>query len=149
LSLPHFLIIGFLMLALSIAGCRGIFGSGASDTNISNEQTSDEQTTQTIQIELLPPDQQEGGSLAVRVQDAAGEPIMDASVRLEGDMNHAGMIPVISEPVEHASEGIYRVPFEFTMLGDWIITAYVTTADGREHTEVIEIGVRRDGLVMP
>lgn len=102
----------------------------------------------TLSMALLPPEEQHGGSLAVRVVDGDGAPVTDASVRLEGDMNHAGMIPVISEPVEHEADGIYRVPFEFTMLGDWIISVFVTTADGVEHETQIELGVREEGLVL-
>jgi hypothetical protein len=101
-----------------------------------------------LNMSLLPPEEQHGGSLAVRVVDRDGAPVTDASVRLEGDMNHAGMIPVISEPVEHEADGVYRVPFEFTMLGDWIISVFVTTADGVEHETQIELGVREEGLVL-
>jgi hypothetical protein len=61
-----------------------------------------------------------------------GEPVTDASVRLEGTMSHAGMRPVFSD-TEEIGEGRYRAPaFEFTMGGDWILFLHVTLPDGRE-----------------
>jgi hypothetical protein len=109
---------------------------------------ADSASSGALTVELLPTEQQHGGSLAVRVVDAAGQPITDATVRLEGDMNHAGMIPVITEPVGHEADGVYRVPFEFTMLGDWILSVFITTADGQEHELRMELGVREDGVIV-
>ncbi len=77
-------------------------------------------------IEMLPP-QSGVDSLSVRLTDDAGQPITDAEVSLEGNMNHAGMVPVLAGPVADAddgsADGVYQVPFQFTMFGDWIVTA--------------------------
>lgn len=68
--------------------------------------------------------------LSVTVLDA-GEPLSGAAVRIVGDMTHAGMQPVLRDALE-TSAGEYRADdFTFTMAGDWIITATVTTSDGR------------------
>lgn len=135
-----YLYIGALLLvAWLLVAC----GGASSSPNATSSETAD-----TLAVEMLPAAQQQGGSLAVRVVDANGHPITDATVRLEGDMNHAGMIPVISDPVGHEADGIYRVPFEFTMLGDWIIMVFVTTADGQEHELRIDLGVREDGVIV-
>lgn len=76
-------------------------------------------------IEMLPPEPG-ASSLSVRVTGSAGEPVTDAAVSLEGNMNHSGMVPVLAGPVADAddgsADGIYTVPFEFTMLGDWIVS---------------------------
>lgn len=62
------------------------------------------------------------------LDDADG--VTGARVRLSGDMTHAGMVPVVSTAQEQ-EPGLYRAEaFEFTMAGDWVITAEITLADG-------------------
>lgn len=59
-----------------------------------------------------------------------GQPVLGARVEVRGDMTHAGMRPVIAQATE-VGGGTYRADaFEFTMAGDWVLTAEVTTADG-------------------
>ena len=101
-----------------------------------------------LAIDLLPPET--GAShLQVRVTGTDGAPVTDAQVSLEGNMNHAGMVPVISDPVtddaDGAADGFYQVPFEFTMFGDWIITVSVTTADGAAVSENVDVSVDESG----
>ncbi len=101
-----------------------------------------------LAIDLLPPEP--GASyLQVRVTDAAGAPVTDAQVSLEGNMNHAGMVPVISAAVsddaDGIADGVYQVPFEFTMLGDWIITVSVTAADGATASTDVDVSVDESG----
>lgn len=68
--------------------------------------------------------------LVVAVSDS-GEPLSGAKVSIVGDMTHAGMQPVLRDAIE-SSPGEYRADdFTFTMAGDWIISATVTTPDGR------------------
>ena len=101
-----------------------------------------------LAIDLLPPET--GAShLQVRVTGTDGAPVTDAQVSLEGNMNHAGMVPVISDAVsddaDGAADGVYQVPFEFTMFGDWIITVSVTTADGAAVSENVDVSVDESG----
>ena len=70
--------------------------------------------------------------LLIEVSDAAGGPVAGAEVRVEGNMNHAGMAPVFASAVEE-EPGMYVVPgFRFTMAGGWILTVRVTLPDGRQ-----------------
>lgn len=104
-----------------------------------------------MQIALQPaPEGAEGQYLTVALADATGARVTDAQVALEGNMNHAGMVPVQSEPVadeaDGAADGSYRVPFAFTMLGDWIITVKVSRPDAGPITHNINVTVTGDGV---
>ena len=84
-------------------------------------------------------------TLLVTVTTDDGTAVNDATVAVTGDMTHAGMVPVIPEPVSEAEEGVYSIPFEFTMGGDWIITVDVTLANGDTASTTYEIdGVEGD-----
>lgn len=84
-------------------------------------------------------------TLLVTVTDEDGTPINDATVSVRGDMTHAGMVPVIPDPVTTAEDGVYSIPFEFTMGGDWIITVDVTLANEETASVTYEIdGVEGD-----
>lgn len=104
-----------------------------------------------LQITLLPVSAgEESTSLRVQLRDAAQNPITDATVTLEGNMNHAGMAPVFAEPVTDADDGavdgIYQAPFQFSMLGDWIITITVEQADGSQATRDVNATVTDSGV---
>jgi hypothetical protein len=73
-------------------------------------------------------------SLLVTVTDAAGTPIGDATVSVKGDMSHAGMVPVLADATG-GDNGVYEMPFEWTMGGDWVITVEVKLPDGRSTTQ--------------
>ncbi len=78
--------------------------------------------------------------ITVGVLDA-GEPLTGATVRIVADMTHAGMQPVLRDALE-VSPGDYRADdFTLTMAGDWIITATVTTPDGRRASAELLINV--------
>lgn len=62
-------------------------------------------------------------TLTVRVTDKQGNPLAEPrTLSLRGDMDHAGMIPVLAE-AEVAVDGVFNVPFEWTMGGSWIVEA--------------------------
>ncbi len=65
-------------------------------------------------------------------------------------MNHAGMMPVITAAVhdgdDGTADGAYRVPFSFTMLGDWIITAAITQANGSTLHQAIQASAADSGV---
>jgi hypothetical protein len=50
------------------------------------------------------------------------------------------MLGVIREAIEQ-DEGIYIMPFEWTMGGDWIVTVSGELSDGRSLEEKIELSV--------
>lgn len=69
--------------------------------------------------------------ILVSFTEAGGQAVSGATVKVVGDMTHAGMQPVMADAVE-VGPGDYRADdFAFSMAGDWIITITATTADGR------------------
>ena len=74
----------------------------------------------------------------VAVHDASGAPLSGARIEIEGNMNHAGMVPVLATGTE-TSKGVYSAPFEFTMGGDWIVLLHIELADGRVVDEVFDV----------
>ncbi|MGV2434509.1 MAG UNVERIFIED_CONTAM: FixH family protein [Anaerolineae bacterium] len=56
-------------------------------------------------------------NLLVSVVDAEGKPVEGATVNVIGNMNHAGMVPVVVENITALTDGNYVVPFEWTMGG--------------------------------
>lgn len=85
--------------------------------------------------------------MTVRVADSSGNPVTGALVSVEGNMNHAGMVPVTTEGVrdedDGTADGRYTLPFGFTMLGDWILTVRVEQEDGTVITR--DIGAQVTG----
>ena len=64
--------------------------------------------------------------LEITVTDADGKPIQLGVIKVEGNMNHAGMRPVFTE-LREAEPGKYTGTIEFTMGGDWFL---LVTSDG-------------------
>ena len=114
-----FVVVAALTLLTACSIATPVAAPAAPDLNIAILNPSTGQDTTYLVVELTGTD---------------GAPITDATVALEGDMNHAGMVPVISDPVQDdadgSADGRYHVPFSFSMLGDWILTVNVTLADG-------------------
>lgn len=115
--------LGCLVLLL-LAGC----GRGSKDLPDVNV---------TLEIEPSPP-QLGLASITVVLQDAGGLPIRGAQVELEGNMNHAGMVPVFAEASEVAP-GRYRAGMEFTMGGDWFILVRADLPDGRSMERKVDV----------
>lgn len=73
---------------------------------------------------------------------AAGRPVEGAAVRLEANMSHPGMKPVLGTAREVAP-GRYEAAIEFSMAGDWFLLVDAELRDGRTlHREVQLPGVR-------
>lgn len=67
---------------------------------------------------------------------------MGAEVRLEGNMSHPGMQPVLAAARE-TSPGVYEGDLELTMAGDWLVLVDARLRDGRTVHRRIEFrGVR-------
>ena len=77
-------------------------------------------------------------TLTVTLADASGQPIAGAAVELEGNMNHAGMVPVFATATEVAP-GQYQTDLEFTMGGDWFILVHADLPDGRSMERKIDV----------
>jgi hypothetical protein len=78
--------------------------------------------------------------LVVTLNYPNGAPIDEATIEARGDMNHAGMTPVFGETSDNTN-GVYRIPFEWTMGGDWIVTITVTLPDGRRVEQRYEMTI--------
>jgi len=84
----------------------------------------------TITYEVSPQPPRVGQtSITVDLTDVSGKPLTGAEVTLEGNMSHAGMLPVTAAATE-VSPGRYQAIMELSMAGDWNITAHVKSANG-------------------
>jgi hypothetical protein len=90
-----------------------------------------------LAIEPEPP-QLGPATVTVTLTGNGGEPITGAGVELEGNMSHAGMVPVFGKAVEVAP-GRYLAELEFTMAGDWFILVRAELPDGRSMERVIDV----------
>ena len=124
-----------LLLLLGLAGCtRG--SRGLPDVGVE------------LAVEPQPP--QIGPAVVlVTLTGSGGEPLSGAQVELEGNMTHAGMVPVFADAAE-VEPGRYRGELEFTMGGDWFILVRATLADGRSLEEKVDVlGVGDVCIVTP
>jgi hypothetical protein len=77
-------------------------------------------------------------TITVDLSDAAGQPIAGAEVEVEGNMSHAGMVPVIA-PAQEIASGHYQAALEFTMGGDWFILVRAELPDGRSLERKVDV----------
>jgi hypothetical protein len=117
----------WILLAASvllIAGCR--------------QQTQNAAAGFTIHLRTEPENPAVGEStLRIAVRGADGTPITHAKVSVRGDMNHAGMMPVLAA-AERVENGEYVVPFEWSMAGDWMVEVTVELPDGIKESETFQ-----------
>ena len=67
----------------------------------------------------------------VELTDKDGKPIKGATLKLEGNMNHAGMTPVFANAKE-IGPGKYQATLDLTMRGDWFVLITGKLPDGRK-----------------
>ena len=79
--------------------------------------------------------------LVIQVTDEIGSPIDDAYLAIKGDMTHAGMAPVLAEVDGGGEAGVYTIPFEWTMAGDWVVTVDLQLPDGTKAQERFDMAV--------
>jgi hypothetical protein len=103
------------MLAFG-GGCRPA-DSGAADAGVE------------MSLEPSPPQVGEA-DISLRLTDADGKPLEGADLRVEGNMNHAGMKPSFAD-VSEVEPGKYAGTLRFTMGGDWFILVTAKLPDGR------------------
>lgn len=113
------LLLSFLISTLVWAvGCRG------------TTPTPDFESSTSLELSIAPNPPAVGeATLVVSLRDENGDPINGAEIDIRGDMNHAGMEPVLRE-VSESENGDYMIPFEWTMGGDWFIVVTATLPDG-------------------
>lgn len=118
-----FIIGGILLLA----GCSRV----SQEIEIKPEAEAEAETA-AVQVELVEPlfPPAIGKEIVnIRVLDASKQPINNATIKVRGDMTHAGMIPVLAE-AEDGDNGLYEVLLDWSMSGDWVLTVQVSLPDG-------------------
>jgi hypothetical protein len=78
--------------------------------------------------------------LVIVLTDDTGAPVDGATVNVRGDMNHAGMTPV-QGATDVSDGGVYRIPFDWTMGGDWILTVSVALPGGETASRAFNLSV--------
>ena len=114
---------------IMFVGCAQQVRDGAADVQVKLEHAPD-------------PPRVGVGKVIVHLQTADGTPMEKARVKLEGNMNHAGMKPSFADAQETAP-GRYEASLDFTMRGDWFILVEGELPDGRSLRRKIDVrGVR-------
>ena len=67
--------------------------------------------------------------LTFRVFDSARHAVPGARLRVEAQMSHPGMAPVLATAAERAT-GVYEADLQFTMSGDWILIVAGSLSSG-------------------
>ena len=127
-----------LMLALSIGACN---------------RATDSTAAAGLHVTLVPATEGvQGDHLVVEIVNADGLPVTDVTVSLEGNMTHAGMVPVLTESVwdgaDGSEDGRYHVPFQFTMLGDWIVSVKIENRDGDHFSQDVDVTATDTAVVV-
>jgi hypothetical protein len=118
-------IISLCLLCFLVAGCR-----------------SSSQADFTVAHDIAPQPPRVGQvTITLRVTDASGKAVTAARIGLEGNMSHAGMVPVFADAAE-VEPGRYRANMELTMAGDWIVLVHLTLPSGEKVDRQFEITVQ-------
>lgn len=120
-----------LVAGLAVVGCSRV---------------SQEATQQPLQIELIEPLFPPGigtYTMNIRLFDENDNPVDDAQIAIKADMTHAGMVPILASATD-GDKGLYKVPFEWTMGGEWVIVIQATLPDGTVAEETFPITISGD-----
>ena len=115
-----------------------IFGSGCARVSQQAESADIEITMTAIPF----PPHIGDSRLVIQVADEMGSPIDDAHLAIMGNMTHAGMVPVLAEIDGGGEAGVYTIPFEWTMAGDWVVTVDIQLADGTKAQKRFDMAVQ-------
>jgi hypothetical protein len=74
----------------------------------------------------------------VQLEGKDGKPVEGATVKLEFNMNLAGMTPVFADAKE-MKPGQHEATLELTMGGDWFVLVNATLADGRKLSRKVDV----------
>ena len=98
-----------------------------------------------IQLELQASDSRVGETtLLLSVKDRDGNAINNPGVlKVRGDMSHPGMVPVFAE-ADESTDGVFSLPFQWTMAGGWIIEASLTLPNGDTAVENFSFEILSD-----
>ena len=80
-------------------------------------------------------------TLLVSIKDEDGNFIQNPGrLSIRGDMDHAGMAPVFAR-ADAPTDGVFTLPFEWTMGGGWIVEASLTLESGEIVKETFEFEI--------
>ena len=113
----------------AVSGCSRPRQTGDDNVHIDVIVTPQPPVTGTAHVEVL-------------LRDTEGRPLEATTVKLEGNMSHAGMKPSLAT-ARRDRQGRWLADLELTMGGDWLLLVQAELADGRE----IERTVRLSGVV--
>jgi len=68
-------------------------------------------------------------TITLQVTDTSGKTVSGARIKLEGNMSHAGMVPVFADAAE-VEANRYRANMQLTMAGDWVVVVHLILPDG-------------------
>jgi len=77
-------------------------------------------------------------TLTLRITDLSGTAVSGAQVTLEGEMSHAGMVPVFADANE-IEPGRYQSIMKLSMPGDWRVIVHVTRSGNRKEDTEFDI----------
>jgi hypothetical protein len=100
----------------------------------------------TLKIELVEPlfpPAAGKDTLNIRLFDMENQSVNDATITVKGDMTHAGMIPILAE-TSGGDNGLYQLPIEWPMGGDWVLTVQVALPDGTLAEEIFPLTISSD-----
>jgi YtkA-like len=124
-------LVGLVLLLALLAGCGRM--------QQVNSTTQDAYGV-TLVIEPSPPAVGPGTVIAT-LKDETGRPVDGARLEIEANMSHAGMVPVLASTAESRA-GVYRVPLQWTMAGDWYVDLVFTLPDGSRVVRRYPVGVK-------
>ena len=103
----------------------------------------------TFAVEPDPPNVGDS-NLIITLMTADGEPVEGAIISAQGDMDHEGMEPINGEGSEDGA-GVYRIPFQWTMGGGWIVDVTATLKDSNDtvtDTFTLDVGaISSDSII--
>lgn len=113
------------LLLLAVAACR-----------------QQQVTSADIRLELKASDTLVGETtLLASAIDRDGNAITNpGKLSIRGDMSHAGMIPVFAES-DQSTDGVFSLPFAWTMAGGWIVEASLTLPNGDTASETFRFEI--------
>jgi hypothetical protein len=110
--------------ALLLAGCR-------------TESGQDSGVTVACTITPQPP-RVGNATVTVNLSDRTAKPVTGARIKLEADMSHPGMAPVLAQAGESAP-GSYVGHLQFSMAGDWVILVQGALANGQKIDRQVDV----------